>query len=40
MAVELVVEGQGSKEPKKKDASDGLSFGWTTDEEVDGGKKE
>ncbi|XP_019226135.1 PREDICTED: uncharacterized protein LOC109207640 [Nicotiana attenuata] len=40
MAVEPVVEGEGSKELVQKGASDGLSFSWTKDAEDDGGEKE
>ncbi|XP_070032700.1 uncharacterized protein [Nicotiana tomentosiformis] len=39
-AIELMVEGEGCKEPVQKEASNGLSFNWTEDEDDDGGEKE
>ncbi|XP_019234675.1 PREDICTED: neurofilament medium polypeptide-like [Nicotiana attenuata] len=35
-----MVEGEGSKEPTQKEASNGLSFNWTEDEDDNGGEKE
>uniref|UniRef100_A0A1S4C8F5 Histone H3.v1-like n=1 Tax=Nicotiana tabacum TaxID=4097 RepID=A0A1S4C8F5_TOBAC len=40
MVVEPVVEGERSKEPVQNEASDGLSYSWTGNEEDDGGEKE
>ncbi|XP_070029490.1 uncharacterized protein [Nicotiana sylvestris] len=40
MAMDHVVKGERSKELVEKEASDGLSFSWTENEEDDRGEKE